>query len=128
MNCGSLTPYTHFTQGWVLNNKMILQVHLKVKRDERYNLDARKATGFVGLKNQGATCYMNSLLQYLYNLPCFRTVCVGEEGEPETWDLGPEGCMKLGWAKGFEQFKLGWSPLPPLFHFMVRRAGLLASF
>jgi len=61
------------SKGWLVNNQLVLSVDLRVKRDERYNLDARKATGFVGLKNQGATCYMNSLLQYLYNLPCFRT-------------------------------------------------------
>ncbi|KAG1662438.1 hypothetical protein FOA52_004019 [Chlamydomonas sp. UWO 241] len=59
--------------GWIVNNRMILKVDLRVKRDERYNLDARKGTGFVGLKNQGATCYINSLLQSLYLLPCFRT-------------------------------------------------------
>ena len=28
----------------------------------------------VGLLNQGATCYMNSLLQALYNIPAFRRV------------------------------------------------------
>ena len=31
-----------------------------------YSWDSRKYTGYVGLKNQGATCYMNSLLQLLY--------------------------------------------------------------
>ena len=27
--------------------------------------DSKKHTGYVGLKNQGATCYMNSLLQVM---------------------------------------------------------------
>jgi ubiquitin carboxyl-terminal hydrolase 7 len=36
------------------------------------HVDSKKETGFVGLKNQGATCYMNSLLQTLEQLPCFR--------------------------------------------------------
>eukprot|EP01130_Rhizamoeba_saxonica_P000691 TRINITY_DN1062_c0_g1_i1.p1 TRINITY_DN1062_c0_g1~~TRINITY_DN1062_c0_g1_i1.p1 ORF type:complete len:1244 (+),score=371.90 TRINITY_DN1062_c0_g1_i1:66-3797(+) len=31
-----------------------------------------RATGFVGLSNQGATCYLNSLLQTLYMTPEFR--------------------------------------------------------
>jgi ubiquitin carboxyl-terminal hydrolase 7 len=33
---------------------------------------SRRDTGYIGLRNQGATCYMNSLLQALYHLPAFR--------------------------------------------------------
>jgi ubiquitin carboxyl-terminal hydrolase 7 len=34
--------------------------------------DSKKETGMVGLKNQGATCYLNSLLQSLYFTDAFR--------------------------------------------------------
>lgn len=34
--------------------------------------DSKKETGMVGLKNQGATCYLNSLLQSLYFTNIFR--------------------------------------------------------
>lgn len=36
------------------------------------NYDSKKETGFVGMKNQGATCYLNSLLQSLYCTRYFR--------------------------------------------------------
>ncbi len=35
--------------------------------DEEFGLyERRPSSGFVGLKNQGATCYLNSLIQVLY--------------------------------------------------------------
>lgn len=36
--------------------------------------DSRKQTGYAGIRNQGATCYMNSLLQSLYFTNAFRKV------------------------------------------------------
>ena len=50
-----------------------MQVVVKSESEDMLH-DSKKETGFVGLKNQGATCYMNSLLQTLYNINYFRQV------------------------------------------------------
>jgi ubiquitin carboxyl-terminal hydrolase 7 len=42
------------------------QVHVTADAPHGVSWDSKKHTGYVGLKNQGATCYMNSLLQTLY--------------------------------------------------------------
>merc|ERR1712228_838589 len=45
----------------------------------------RKITKFVGLRNEGATCYMNSMLQTLYHIAALRRnvykIPVGHEAE-----------------------------------------------
>ncbi|KAF8540340.1 hypothetical protein BDD12DRAFT_734829 [Trichophaea hybrida] len=48
------------------------------------NYDSKKETGFVGLKNQGATCYLNSLLQSLYFTNSFRKAVYKIPTEHET--------------------------------------------
>lgn len=40
----------------------------------------RPTKGFVGLKNAGATCYMNSVIQQLYMIPPIRNGVLAVEG------------------------------------------------
>ncbi|KAJ6846627.1 ubiquitin carboxyl-terminal hydrolase 12-like [Iris pallida] len=61
------------SRGYIVNDTCIVEAEVAVKRVADYwNYDSKKETGCVGLKNQGATCYMNSLLQTLYHIPYFR--------------------------------------------------------
>ncbi|XP_033172578.1 ubiquitin carboxyl-terminal hydrolase 7 isoform X2 [Drosophila mauritiana] len=53
-------------KSYVHNNSITLEVHVVADAPHGVLWDSKKHTGYVGLKNQGATCYMNSLLQTLY--------------------------------------------------------------
>ena len=77
----------------VENDRAKITAYVRVVEDETgvlwhnfNNYDSKKETGFVGLKNQGATCYLNSLLQSLYFTNAFRKV--GPPGRP---------CCPLPW-------------------------------
>jgi ubiquitin C-terminal hydrolase len=62
-------------RGFLVNDTLVLEADVNVRKVVDYwAYDSKKETGFVGLKNQGATCYMNSLLQTLYHLAYFRKV------------------------------------------------------
>lgn len=65
----------------------VSQVSIEVRVPEDLSYDSRKETGFVGLKNQGATCYMNSLLQTLFNINQFRKASCGGGGPGWGWGL-----------------------------------------
>ncbi|KAG6693931.1 hypothetical protein I3842_09G025300 [Carya illinoinensis] len=61
------------SRGYLVNDSCIVEAEVAVRKILDYwSYDSKKETGYVGLKNQGATCYMNSLLQTLYHIPYFR--------------------------------------------------------
>ena len=45
------------------DDTVIFEVKVNADAPHGVSWDSKKHTGYVGLKNQGATCYMNSLLQ-----------------------------------------------------------------
>ncbi|KAM0019512.1 putative ubiquitinyl hydrolase 1 [Helianthus debilis subsp. tardiflorus] len=58
-------------RGYNVNDTCIIEAVITVRRStvDYLSLCSRKETGYVGLKNQGATHYLNSFLQTLYHIP-----------------------------------------------------------
>lgn len=63
---------------------------VKIKLHCEVLLEGRKNTGMVGLNNQGATCYLNSIIQVFYHLRAFRRAIykasLDQRGEQEEVD------------------------------------------
>lgn len=54
------------------DNSLHIEVYVTAEPPHGTNWNSKLLTGYVGMKNQGATCYMNSLLQALYFTTCLR--------------------------------------------------------
>ncbi|CAJ0914081.1 unnamed protein product, partial [Mesorhabditis belari] len=52
--------------GYILNDTIKLEVIVSADAPHGVQWDSKKHAGYIGLKNQGATCYMNSLLQAFF--------------------------------------------------------------
>lgn len=75
----------------VENDSAKLTAYVRVLKDPTgvlwhnfVNYDSKKETGMVGLRNQGATCYLNSLLQSLFFTNAFRKAVYQIPTENET--------------------------------------------
>ena len=72
INFNFLTLFKELYQG----HYEMKEIENKVSYDVLQNIDldhgVRNSSGFAGLKNFGATCYMNSTIQQLYMIPDFR--------------------------------------------------------
>lgn len=73
------SPWEGFDRTLVENDEASMTAYVRIIKDPTGVLwhnfegyDSKKETGMVGLKNQGATCYLNSLLQSLYFTDAFR--------------------------------------------------------
>ncbi|KAL8738063.1 MAG: hypothetical protein Q9181_001087 [Wetmoreana brouardii] len=72
-------PWDASGRSMVENDAISITAYLRIYKDPTgvlwhkfINYNSKKETGMVGLKNQGATCYLNSLLQSLYFTNAFR--------------------------------------------------------
>ncbi|PKB91689.1 hypothetical protein RhiirA5_508528 [Rhizophagus irregularis] len=66
-----ITSFISIIQSLIRKYSLCLQ-YSDVVFNFSYSYDSKQETGYVGLKNQGATGYMNSLLQSLYCTTYFR--------------------------------------------------------
>ncbi|KAI8611746.1 cysteine proteinase [Chytriomyces sp. MP71] len=104
-------------------NHLTIQVFMRAIKDETgilwhnfMNYDSKKTTGFLGLKNQGATCYMNSLLQSLYFINYFRSAVfnIPTDNEEPTKSI-PLALQRIFYQLQFSEQSVGTTELTKSF-------------
>eukprot|EP00440_Ansanella_granifera_P045560 gb/GFBE01049357.1/.p1 GENE.gb/GFBE01049357.1/~~gb/GFBE01049357.1/.p1 ORF type:complete len:1302 (+),score=337.04 gb/GFBE01049357.1/:1-3906(+) len=76
---------TDLNAGWLgPENTLYMRASCYVRSSDTLgisNYNCKEETGFIGLKNHGATCYMNGLLQSLFHVGEFRRIVYSIESE-----------------------------------------------
>lgn len=92
----------------LLDDTLHITAFVKLLHDETgvlwhnfMDYDSKKETGFVGFNNQGATCYLNSLLQSYYFTKSFRNAVY----QIPTEDFKPEESVPLALQRIFYQLQ-----------------------
>ncbi|SCW02136.1 LAFE_0E14972g1_1 [Lachancea fermentati] len=103
--------------GFLSQNKLNISVFVRILKDPTgvlwhnfYNYDSKKLTGYVGFKNQGATCYLNSLLQSYYFTKYFRRVVYQIPTDNES----PNNSVSLALQRAFFLLQKSNEPLDTL--------------
>ncbi|PNS16491.1 hypothetical protein CAC42_225 [Sphaceloma murrayae] len=87
------------------------------------NYDSKKETGMVGLRNQGATCYLNSLLQSLYFTNAFRRAVyqIPTEGEQDPRNSSAWALQRLFYRLQTDPLAVGTAELTQSFGWESRQ-------
>ncbi|KAL3230950.1 Ubiquitin carboxyl-terminal hydrolase 15 [Nakaseomyces bracarensis] len=104
-------------QGFLNDDQLNITVFVRILKDSTgvlwhnfINYDSKKVTGYVGFKNQGATCYLNSLLQSYYFTKYFRKLVYQIPTENES----PNNSVPLALQRSFYQLQVSKYPLDTL--------------
>ena len=92
-----------------MDNSIVIKATVDLGHyDQDEGHDSRKRTGFVGILNQGATCYMNSLLQTMYNINVLRKAVYSL---PTNEDEKPSESMPLALQSVFHAMQFTDAPV-----------------
>lgn len=103
--------------GFLSEGKLNISVFVRILKDPTgvlwhnfMNYDSKKVTGYVGFKNQGATCYLNSLLQSYFFTKYFRKLVYQIPTDKES----PNNSVPLALQRAFFQLQKSNEPLDTL--------------
>ncbi|CCH60493.1 hypothetical protein TBLA_0C07020 [Henningerozyma blattae CBS 6284] len=103
--------------GFINGDDLNISVYVRVLEDPTgvlwhnfINYDSKKETGYVGFRNQGATCYLNSLLQSYFFTKYFRDLVY----QIPTADENPNDSVALALQRAFYQLQVSNYPLDTL--------------